>query len=293
VFSAEDPDSLRGPQFEAAWCDELAKWRHAEAAFDMLQFGLRLGERPRQLVTTTPRPTLLIRRLVADAGTRVTRAATDANRDFLSPVFFDQVIARYAGTLLGRQEILGEIIAERPDALWSRAAIEAGRVAAAPSLARIVVGVDPPATAKPGADACGIVAAGAAVDGTIYVLDDGSVSGLAPAGWGAKAVALYHALAADALVVEVNMGGAMVKAVLGQIDGSVAVTEVVATRGKWLRAEPVASLYGQGRVRHAGTFPELEDEMCDFGADGLSAGRSPDRLDALVWAVTALSRQTP
>jgi phage terminase large subunit-like protein len=293
VFSAEDPDSLRGPQFEAAWCDELAKWRHAEATFDMLQFGLRLGERPRQLVTTTPRPTLLIRRLVADGRTRVTRAATDANRDFLSPVFFDQVIARYAGTLLGRQEILGEIIAERPDALWSRASIEAGRVTAAPPLARIVVGVDPPATTKPGADACGIVAAGAAADGTVYVLDDGSVAGLAPAGWGAKAVALYHELAADALVVEVNMGGAMVKAVLGQVDGSVPVTEVVATRGKWLRAAPVASLYDQGRVRHVGTFPELEDEMCDFGVDGLSAGRSPDRLDALVWAVTALTQRCP
>ncbi|MDQ2084324.1 terminase family protein [Xanthobacteraceae bacterium Astr-EGSB] len=288
VFSAEDPESLRGPQFEAAWCDELAKWRHAEKAFDMLQFGLRLGARPRQLVTTTPRPTLLIKRLMADGRTRVTRAATQANRDFLSPVFLDQVIGRYAGTRLGRQEILGEIIEERPDALWKRALIETCRVDAPPPLARIVVGVDPPATHKPGADACGIVAAGRAADGAIYVLEDGSVAGLSPSGWGAKAVALYHRLEADALVVEVNMGGDMVRTVLGQVDASVAVKEVVATRGKWLRAEPVATLYEQGKVRHVGAFPQLEDEMCDFGLDGLASGRSPDRLDALVWAVTAL-----
>jgi phage terminase large subunit-like protein len=288
VFSAEDPESLRGPQFEAAWCDELAKWRQAQAAFDMLQFGLRLGARPRQLVTTTPRPTALIKRLVADPKTRLTRAGTDANRDFLSPVFLDNVVGRYAGTRLGRQEISGEIIEERPDALWKRAMIESARVEGAPPLPRIVVGVDPPATHKPGADACGIVAAGKAADGMFYVIEDGSVAGLSPSGWGAKAVALYHRHKADALVVEVNMGGDMVRTVLAQVDASVAVKEVVATRGKWLRAEPVATLYEQGKVHHVGAFPKLEDEMCDFGLDGLSSGRSPDRLDALVWAITAL-----
>jgi phage terminase large subunit-like protein len=288
VFSAEDPDSLRGPQFEAAWCDELAKWRHAEAAFDMLQFGLRLGTRPRQLVTTTPRPTLLIKRLLADAKTRVTRAATAANREFLAPAFLDAVVGRYAGTRLGRQELLGEIVDERPDALWTRALIEDCRVGAAPALHRIVVGVDPPATHKPGADACGIVAAGKAADGVVYVIADASVAGLAPAGWGARAVALYHRLGADALVVEINMGGDMAMAVLAQVDAAVAVTAVTATRGKWLRAEPVAALYAQKRVRHVGAWPQLEDEMCDFGHDGLSSRRSPDRLDALVWAVTAL-----
>jgi phage terminase large subunit-like protein len=203
-------------------------------------------------------------------------------------VFFDNVVGRYAGTRLGRQELMGEIIDERPDALWKRAVIEAARVDGAPPLVHIVVGVDPPATHKPGADACGIVAAGKAADGVFYVIEDGSVEGLSPTGWGAKAVALYHRHKADALVVEVNMGGDMVRTVLAQVDASVAIQEVHATRGKWLRAEPVATLYEQGRVRHVGALPRLEDEMCDFGLDGLSSGRSPDRLDALVWAITAL-----
>ncbi|MBX6426722.1 MAG: DNA-packaging protein [Variibacter sp.] len=289
AFSAEDPESLRGPQFEAAWCDELAKWRYAEAAFDMLQFGLRLGENPRQVVTTTPRPIPLIKRLMADPRTVVTRAATQANAAHLAPAFLEAVVGRYAGTRLGRQELDGEIIEDRPDALWSRALIEAARVAAAPSLQRIVVAVDPPATSTRRADACGLVAAGRAEDGTIYVLADETAAGLSPAGWAAKAVALWRRLSADALVVEVNQGGDMVRAVIREADPTVPVTSVRAHRGKWLRAEPVAALYEQGRVKHAGAFPALEDEMCDFGLDGLSSGRSPDRLDALVWAVSALA----
>ena len=288
AFSAEDPESLRGPQFDAAWCDELAKWRNAEDAFDMLQFGLRLGARPRQLITTTPRPTALIRRLIADPRTAVTRAATQANAAHLSPVFLAEVVARYAGTRLGRQEILGEIIEDRLGALWTRAMIEACRVTAAPPLARIVVGIDPPAGAR-GGDACGIVAAGRAEDGAVYVLEDATVAGLAPAGWAARAVALYRRLAADTLVAEVNQGGAMVRAVLQQVDPAVPVKAVHATRGKWLRAEPVAAMYAQGTVRHAAPFPELEDQMCEFAPSGLSGGRSPDRLDALVWAVTELT----
>jgi phage terminase large subunit-like protein len=289
VFSAEDPESLRGPQFAAAWCDELAKWRHAEATFDMLQFGLRLGERPRQVITTTPRPIALIKRLMSDPATALTRAGSIANARNLAPAFFDAVIARYAGTRLGRQELDGEIIEERADALWSRGGIESCRVAAAPPLQRIVVAVDPPASASKGADACGIVAAGRAPDGTVYVIADDTVAGLSPAGWARKAIALWRRLCADALVVEVNQGGDMVRAVIGDADPSVPVVAVRARRGKWLRAEPVAHLYEQGRVKHAGVFPALEDEMCDFGLDGLSSGRSPDRLDALVWAVTALS----
>ncbi len=288
AFSAEDPESLRGPQFDAAWCDELAKWRNAEDAFDMLQFGLRLGARPRQLITTTPRPTALIRRLIADPRTAVTRAATQANAAHLSPAFLAEVVARYAGTRLGRQEILGEIIEDRLGALWTRAMIEACRVTAAPPLARIVVGIDPPAGAR-GGDACGIVAAGRAEDGAVYVLEDATVAGLAPAGWAARAVALYRRLAADTLVAEVNQGGAMVRAVLQQVDPAVPVKAVHATRGKWLRAEPVAAMYAQGTVRHAAPFPELEDQMCEFAPSGLSGGRSPDRLDALVWAVTELT----
>jgi phage terminase large subunit-like protein len=289
TFSAEDPESLRGPQFDAAWCDELAKWRHAEATFDMLQFGLRLGERPRQLVTTTPRPTPLIKRLVSDPRTRVTRAATQANKDFLSPAFLETVVARYAGTRLGRQELDGEIIDDRADALWSRGLIEACRIAGAPPLARIVVAVDPPGSSRRGADACGIVAAGRAESGIVYVLEDASVTELSPSGWATKAVAVFRRLQADTLVAEVNMGGEMVRAVLREVDASVPLKEVHATRGKYLRAEPVAALYEQGKVKHVGSFPLLEDEMCDFGLDGLSSGRSPDRLDALVWAITALN----
>jgi phage terminase large subunit-like protein len=289
VFSADDPDSLRGPQFDAAWCDELAKWRYADAAFDTLQFGLRLGLRPRQLITTTPRPLPLIKRLIADPRTLVTRAATAANREFLAPAFLDTVVARYAGTRLGRQELDGEVIEDRADALWSRGAIESCRVREGPPLTQIVVGVDPPGSAKRGADACGIVAAGRSESGLVYVLEDASAAGLTPAGWAHKAVALYRRLQANRIVVEVNMGGDMVRSVLREVDRTVALQEVRATRGKYLRAEPVAALYEQGKVKHVGAFPLMEDEMCDFGLDGLSSGRSPDRLDALVWAVTALT----
>jgi phage terminase large subunit-like protein len=293
AFSAEDPDSLRGPQFDAAWCDELAKWRYVEETFDMLQFGLRLGLAPRQLITTTPRPLPLIKRLLADASTRVTRAPTHANREFLSPAFFDTVAARYAGTRIGRQEIDGEIIEDREGALWTRVMLEACRVAAAPELERIVVGIDPPASARPGAAACGIVAAGKTEDGFCYVLEDATEAGLSPLGWARKAVALYRRLKADALVVEVNMGGDMVYDTLRQVDVMVPIREVHARRGKYIRAEPVAALYEQGKVKHVGGFPQLEDEMCDFNSDGLSSGRSPDRLDALVWALTALAIRQP
>jgi phage terminase large subunit-like protein len=289
AFSAEDPEGLRGPQFSAAWCDELGKWRSADAAFDMLQFGLRLGARPRQVITTTPRPIPLMKRLLADPRTAVTRASTYVNARNLAPAFVTEVIARYRGTRLGRQEILGELIEDRPDALWSRALVERCRVPAAPPLQRIVVAVDPPASAGRGADACGLLVAGRGEDGIVYVVADETARGLSPAGWAAKAIALWHRHAADALVVEVNQGGDMVRAVIGEVDRSVPVIAVRAQRGKWLRAEPVAALYEQGRVKHAGAFAALEDEMCDFGLDGLSSGRSPDRLDALVWAVTALS----
>jgi phage terminase large subunit-like protein len=255
----------------------------------MLQFGLRLGRRPRQLITTTPRPIALIKRLLADPRTAVTRAATQANAAYLSPAFLDEVIARYAGTRLGRQEIDGEVIEDRADALWTRALIEASRVRTTPPLLRIVVGIDPPGSARPGADACGIVAAGIAEDGRIYVLEDATVQGLSPASWAMQAVALYRRLKADAIVAEVNMGGDMVRAVLQQIDATIPLRTVHATRGKWLRAEPVAMMYQQGKVKHADPPPTaLEDEMCDFGMSGLSSGASPDRLDALVWAVTEL-----
>ena len=287
IFSAEDPDSLRGSQFSAAWLDELAKWRHADATFDMLQFGLRLGGRPRQVITTTPRPIALIRRLALDPRTALTHAATRVNAFNLAPDFLETVIARYRDTRIGRQEIDGEIVEERADALWTRSGIEAARVAAAPSLTRIVVAVDPPGS-REGA-ACGIVAAGRGSDGLIYVLADESAAGLSPQGWAMRAIALWRRLKADALIAEANFGGDMVRAVIAEADRDVPVRVVHASRGKYARAEPVSQVYEQGRVKHAGAFPALEDEMCDFGLDGLSGGRSPDRLDALVWAVTAFT----
>jgi len=292
AFSAEDPEQLRGPQFDAAWCDELAKWRHVDATFDMLQFGLRLGARPRQLVTTTPRPIALLKRLLADPRTAVTRASTHANAAYLSPAFLDEVLARYAGTRLGRQEIDGEIIEDRTDALWTRDLIEAARVPKAPALLRIVIGVDPPGSARPGSDACGIVAAGIADNGTVYVLADATVQQLAPQGWASAVVALFNRLGADLVVAEGNQGGDMVRAVLQQIDPAIPVRTVHATRGKWLRAEPVAMRYQQGKVKHVDPPPQaLEDQMCDFGINGLASGASPDRLDALVWAVTDLMKR--
>lgn len=289
VFSSENHEGLRGPQFTAAWCDELAKWRQAEATFDMLQFGLRLGERPRQVITTTPRPIALLKKLMADPSTALTRAGTVANALNLSASFVEQVFARYKGTRIGRQELDGEIVEERADALWTRAGLESCRVDAAPELTRIVVAIDPPASSKRGADACGIVAAGRAGDGTIYVIEDASIAGATPQGWASRAIALWRKYEADALIAEVNQGGEMVSAVLKSIDSGVPVTTTRATRGKYHRAEPVSQMYEQGRVKHAGNFPALEDEMCDFGLDGLSSGHSPDRLDALVWAVAALS----
>lgn len=289
AFSAEEPDSLRGPQFHAAWADEIAKWRHAEATFDMLQFGLRLGERPRQVITTTPRPIALLKRILNDPATAVTHATTRDNALNLAPAFVDHVLSRYAGTRLGRQEIEGEIVEDRPDALWSRALIEQCRIAEPPPLARIVVAVDPPVSSGERADACGLVAAGRGDGGLIYVIADESVAGLSPAAWASRAIALWRRLSADALLVEVNQGGDMVRAVIREQDPEVPVIAVHAKRGKWLRAEPVAALYEQGRVKHVGAFELLEDEMCDFGLNGLSSGRSPDRLDALVWAVSALS----
>ncbi len=286
AFSAEDPEGLRGPQFGAAWSDELAKWRHAEATWDMLQFGLRLGERPRQMVTTTPRPIPLLRRLIAAADTTITRATTRTNRFNLASGFIERVVGRYAGTRLGRQELEGELIEDRADGLWQRHEIEAARVGLHPPLGRIVVAVDPPASKRSGI--CGIVAAGLGPDGIGYVIADATVTEVRPDQWAAAAIRLYRRFDADALVAEVNQGGDMVEAVLREVDATVPVTKVRATRGKWLRAEPVAALYAQGRVRHVGALAALEDELCDFGPDGLSAGRSPDRLDALVWAIAAL-----
>ncbi|WP_412103509.1 DNA-packaging protein [Stappia stellulata] len=289
VFSSEDPDALRGPQFHLAWCDELAKWRHVQETWDMLQFALRLGERPRQLVTTTPRPIPLLKRLMADPATVAVTAPTESNAAHLAAGFVAAIRARYGGTRLARQELDGEMVESRDGAMWNRDALEALRSDRAPALERIVVAVDPPASSGVASDACGIVAAGIDADGIVHVLADRSLGAAAPARWASAAVALWRDLEADCLVAEVNQGGEMVAAVIAGVDPGVLVRAVRARRGKWLRAEPVAMLYEQGRVRHVGAFPDLEDEMTDFTREGLSNGRSPDRLDALVYALHELA----
>jgi phage terminase large subunit-like protein len=288
LYSAEDPESLRGPQFSAAWCDELCKWRRPDETWDMLQFGLRLGTRPRQMVTTTPRPTKLLKALIADPLTAVTRVSTKANEVNLAPGFLESIVGRYRGTRLGRQELDAELLEDRADALWPRNLIERARVRVAPELRRVVVAVDPPAGSGPRSDACGIVVAGTAADDRAYVLADWTRERASPLDWAGAVIAAFRRYAADRVVVEINQGGELVETVIRQIDRSVPVRTVRAMRGKWLRAEPVAALYEQGRVSHVGALPELEDEMSDFGPDGLSGGASPDRVDALVWALTDL-----
>lgn len=287
IFSSEDPESLRGPQFHFAWCDELAKWKHAQETFDMLQFGLRLGADPRQLVTTTPRSVPILKMLIADPATRLVKISTQANAGNLSPGFIKALEARYGGTRLGRQELAGELIEDREDALWRRADLEACTIRFSGPLRRIVVAVDPPSGSGE-ASCCGIVVAGLEPGGRAVVLADCSIAGASPAGWAQAVARAYRRFQADRVVAEVNQGGDMVSAMLKSVDANLPITMVRATRGKFLRAEPVAALYEQGRVAHAGRFAELEDQMCDFGPDGLSSGRSPDRLDALVWALTAL-----
>lgn len=293
VFSAVDPESLRGPQFDAAWCDELAKWRKGRAAWDQLQFSLRLGTNPRQLVTTTPRRNALLSEILAAADTIVAQAPSEANRANLAPGFLEAVARRYAGTALARQELDGVLLAEAPGAFWTREGLEAGR-GRPPELARVVVAVDPPASAGPDADACGIVVAGIDAPGprgAVWVLADLTVQGLTPTGWAGRVVEAARGWSADRVVAEVNQGGALVEAMLRQLDPNLPYRALHASRGKAARAEPVAALYEQGRVRHAAGLEALEDQMCGFTGDR-SAG-SPDRVDALVWAVTELALNGP
>lgn len=287
VYSADAPDSLRGPEHHVAWCDELAKWRRGDAAWDNLVMGLRLGEGPRALVTTTPRPTSLMRRVMALDGLVATHGRT-ADNPHLPATFVDAMLASYRGTRLGRQELDGEMIEEIAGALWTRAMIEESRTEAMPAATRVVVGVDPPAGI--GGDACGIVAVAMAADGRAYVLEDASVAGAAPEGWARAVAACAARHGADRVIAEANQGGAMVRSVLAAADAMLPIRLVHASRGKAARAEPVAALYAADKVRHRGAFPALEDEMCGLMAGGGYAGpgRSPDRADALVWAVSAL-----
>lgn len=288
AFSAQAPETLRGPEHHFAWCDELAKWgRGGETGWDNLMLGLRLGEGPQVLVTTTPRPVKLMRKVMALPGIRETRGQTRAN-PWLPRSFVEAMTADYGATRLGRQELDGEMIDELQGALWSRALIEACRTGELPERVRCVIGVDPPAGV--GGDACGIVAAALGRDGKAYVIEDASVTGATPEGWARAVAACAARHGADRVIAERNQGGAMVKSVLLGADDGLPVTLVHASQGKAARAEPVSLLYEAGKVRHAGAFPALEDELCGLVAGGgyEGPGRSPDRADALVWALTEL-----
>lgn len=294
AFSAHDPESLRGPQFDAAWADELAKWKRAETAWDMLQFALRLGDHPRQVVTTTPRNVATLKAILKNPSTVVTHAPTMANRAYLAASFLEEVTARYAGTAQGRQELDGLLLEEAEGALWPYAVIEAAQVDEAPPPDRIVVAVDPPVTGHAASDECGIVVAGVYMQGPpqdwrVVVLEDASVSKASPEVWAQAAVAAYHRHNADRLVAEVNQGGDLVKTLLRQIDPGLPFRAVRATRGKSVRAEPVAALYERGQVMHLRGLDRLEDQMVRMTRAGFTGKGSPDRLDALVWALTELA----
>ncbi len=293
VLSAYDPEAMRGPQFDAAWADELGKWKKGAEAWDQLQFALRLGKNPQAVVTTTPRNVGVLKAILKNPSTVITHAPTEANRAYLAESFLTEVQSRYGGTGLGRQELEGMLVEEEEGALWTAALLEAARLTAAPSLSRVVVAVDPPMTATKKSDACGIVVVGADTRGDpkdwrAVVLEDASVKGASPEGWARAALAAMERHGADRLVAEVNQGGDLVEQMVRMVDPLVPYRGVHATRSKMLRAEPVAALYEQGRVAHVRGLQALEDQMCRMTAQGWKGTGSPDRLDALVWALTDL-----
>ena len=284
TFSADQPERLRGPQCHGAWCDELASWRYP-MAWDMLMFGLRLGHDPKCAVTTTPKPTKLIRDLMEQPSCAVTRGSSYDNRENLADAFFEEIVKKYEGTRLGRQELNAEILEDVEGALWNQLLIDEARVSSFPDLARVVVAIDPAVTANAESDETGIVCVGLGVDGDCYVLADGSCK-LSPDGWAKRSVNMLEEFHGDRIVAEVNNGGDMVERTVRTVSQHAPYRAVRASRGKATRAEPVAALYEQGRVHHAGIFPQLEDQMCSW--DPASFDSSPDRVDALVWAITDL-----
>lgn len=288
LFSADEPDRLRGYQHHRAWCDELASWRYPDA-WDQLLLGLRLGTDPRVVVTTTPRPVAVVRNLLERDGVVVTRGSTFENSDNLPAAALVQLRDRYEGTRMGRQELYAELLDDIEGALWQRSWIDQARRHTAPDMQRIVVGVDPSGGATEGHDEQGIIVAGKGVDGHAYILADQSCR-LSPDGWGRRVVQTYLEHKADRIVVESNFGGDMATHVIQTaaraMDVPISLSEVKASRGKQLRAEPIAALYEQGKVHHLGPFNALEDQQCTW-VPGQS-DVSPDRLDALVWALTRL-----
>ena len=286
LFSADEPERLRGPQFHGAWCDELAAWKYPEA-WDQLQFGLRLGTDPRTVVTTTPKPKPIIRNLVKreDGTVTITRGATFDNAKNLAPSALVELQARYANTRLGRQELYGEILEDVEGSLWTQTQIDESRIEEQPNdLIRVVVAVDPAVTSSESSDETGIIVAGKDTQGNAYVLADYTVKA-SPLEWAKRAVDAYRTHEANAIVVEVNNGGDMIPEIIRQIDPAIPVKQVRASRGKRLRAEPVAAFYEQDRVHHVGRFELLEQQMTTWTPED---PKSPDRLDALVWALTDL-----
>lgn len=290
LYNAVEPDQLRGPQHDAAWADELAKWMYAQETYDQLQFGLRLGNKPQQVITTTPRPIPVIKDIIKAEGTVITKGSTYDNAANLAPAFVNKIITRFKGTRLGRQELEAEILDDVVGALWTRTMIDDHRVSKLPDMQRIVVAIDP--SGSPGEDSLnnqiGIVVAGLGIDGHGYVMEDLTCS-LSPEGWARVACQAYHWHQADLMVAEVNYGGAMVQAVIAASDSRVPFKQVHASRGKAVRAEPVAALYEQGRIHHLTEGCEaLEDQMCQMTPTVYLGKGSPDRLDAMVWAFTEL-----
>lgn len=289
LFSAEEPERLRGPQSEIIWADELAAWKYLRETWDMAMFGLRLGDRPRTCITTTPKPLPLVREIAKDPRTVITRGSTFDNAGNLAPTFLQAIKDKYEGTRLGRQELNAEILDDLPGALWTRDGIDKTRVKTAPEMQRVVVAIDPSGTKGESdeGDDIGIVVAGKGIDGRAYVLADRTCK-LSPAGWGRRGVQAFHEFKADRIIAERNFGGAMVQHVIQTTEATVPYKEVTASRGKVARAEPVAALYEQGRVSHVGSLPELEDQLCNIAPEGYAGEGSPDRADALVWALTEL-----
>ena len=287
TFSADTPDSLRGPQFHFAWTDELAAWQY-EDTWNQLQFGLRLGDNPQTVITTTPRPTKLIKDLIKRDTTIVTRGSTFDNAENLSQSALLEMQMRYGGTRLGQQELYGAVLDDNPGALWNRANLEATRIKPelVPNLVRVVVGVDPAVTSGEDSDSTGIVVAGMSSDGQYYVLADDTIKA-SPQVWAEKAISSFEQHKADRIIAEVNNGGDLVVHLLQQVKNTIPVKKVTASRGKAVRAEPIAALFEQGRAHLVGYYPELEDQLCEW-EPGTNMS-SPDRMDAMVWALTELS----
>ena len=290
AYSGDKPDMLRGPQHDTIWADEPAKWRYNEDTWSNMEFGLRLGEMPRVMATTTPRPIPLIKRLSKDPKTHVTTGNTYENLKNLSVTFKDAVLAQYEDTRLGRQEIYADILEDAPGALWSQELIELHRLTRFPEFRRVVVSIDPAVTSGEDSDETGIIVAGLSDEGQAYVLADGS-GRYKPQEWALKAIALLNEWEADRIIAEVNNGGDMVEQTLRTVSRNVPYRAVRASKGKYSRAEPVSALYEQGKVHHCGLFADLEDQMCSFEPGTTSW--SPDRMDALVYALSDLMIDLP